>query len=217
MTLFLSILYVVGLYSAFLAGSLYFRTQSTPASKSNQYPRKIPVVTLTLVIAIAIPSVLQFFFPAILPTFERDYTQFRAGDWWRLVTPLFVQDGGVAGTMFNLVGLLLVGSIAERMWGSGRWLVIFFTAGILSQGIGFVWQPVGAGNSVGNFGLAASIAVYCLILPALPGVKIASCLTLGAGIILLLLQDIHGAAILLGAIVALVLTRTISQTFKEQL
>ena len=217
MTLFLYVLYTVALYSAFLAGSLYLRTQSvTPANKSSQTTSKIPVATLALVIAIAISSTLQFFFPAILRIFERDYTQFRAGDWWRLITPLFVQDGGVAGAISNLVGLLLVGSVAERMWGTPRWLIIFFTGGILSQGIGFAWQPVGAGNSVGNFSLAASVAVYCFTLPASRAGKIVASFTLGAGIVLLFLKDIHGGAVLLGAIIALVLIRISSQTIKEQ-
>lgn len=60
----------------------------------------------------------------------RDYSRFLAGEWWRLITPLFVQDGGVTGSLFNLVSLFLVGCVAERHWGSQRWLIIFFVGGI---------------------------------------------------------------------------------------
>src|SRR5215510_8539444 len=98
MNLFLTGLYIVGLYSAYLAGSLYLRTGST-----NQTERPVPYATFAITLAIAIPSTLQLFFPVILQMLERNYEQFLAGDWWRLVTPLFVQDGGVSGSIFNLV------------------------------------------------------------------------------------------------------------------
>ena len=163
------------------------------------------LATLLLTLAIAISTTLQFFFPVILRIFERDYTRFLAGDWWRLITPLFVQDGGIRGSIFNLVSLILVGIIAERLWGSQRWLIIFFTGGILSELIAFAWQPVGAGNSVANFSLAASLAVWCLTLNPSRPVRIAALLALGAGVLLLLFQDIHGIAMLLGAAIALIL------------
>jgi rhomboid protease GluP len=215
--MFLSILYTVGLYSAYLAGSLHLRTQSTKLSReTDRTARSIPYATLVLTIAIAIPTTLQFFFPAILQMFERNYMEFRAGDWWRLITPLFVQDGGVSGSLFNLVSLLLVGTIAERLWGLQRWLVIFFAGGVLSELIGFAWQPVGAGNSVANFSLAASIAVLCLALDASPAVRITAILALGAGVILLFLKDIHGPAMMLGAVIALVLIWLDRHKFKEQ-
>ena len=60
MDLFVTLLYLVGLYSAFLAGSLYLRTQFTDQTK-----RKVPYATFTLALLIAIPSTLQFFFPVI--------------------------------------------------------------------------------------------------------------------------------------------------------
>jgi membrane associated rhomboid family serine protease len=139
--------------------------------------------------------------------FERNYARFLSGDWWRLITSLFVQDGGSSGSIFNLVSLLLIGTIAEKLWRSPRWLLIFFTGGILSQLVGFAWQPTGAGNSVANFSLAASIAVWCLTHSAPRAAKIAAILALGAGVILLFLKDIHGAAVIFGAVIALILIR----------
>jgi membrane associated rhomboid family serine protease len=158
-------------------------------------------------LAIAVPSTLQFFFPDILSLFQRDYQRFLSGNWWRLITPLFVQDGGPGGTIFNLAGLLLIGSVAERLWG-GRWmLMIFFIGGIFGEIVAFAWQPVGAGNSIGNFSLAASIATACLARYSPKPVLIAAFLTLSVDGILIGLQDIHGAAALAGAILALVLKR----------
>jgi membrane associated rhomboid family serine protease len=200
MNLFLSVLYAIGLYGAYLAGTFYLREQP-----DHQPQRSVPYSTLLLTLAIAIPTTLQFFFPTLLPLFERNYERFLAGDWWRLVTSLFVQDGGVAGSLFNLVGLLLVGIVAERLWGSRRWLVIFFAGGLLSQLVAFAWQPIGAGNSVGNFSLAGSVAVLCLTRKASSIVRIAAILALGTGLVLLPLQDIHGAAMLFGASIAWIL------------
>jgi|KBSSwiStaDraftv2_1062776.scaffolds.fasta_scaffold35989_4 membrane associated rhomboid family serine protease len=203
MNLFLSVTYAIGLYGAYLAGTFHRREQ--PNSQSQ---RSVPYGTLLLTLAIAIPTTLQFFFPSLLPLFERNYERFLAGDWWRLVTSLFVQDGGIAGSIFNLVSLILVGVVAERLWGSRRWLVIFFTGGLLSQLIAFAWQPIGAGNSVANFSLAGSVAVFCLTLLDAPRiVKVAATLALAAGLILLLLTDIHGAAMLFGASIAWLLRR----------
>ncbi|HET6595244.1 MAG TPA: rhomboid family intramembrane serine protease [Anaerolineales bacterium] len=200
------ILYILGLYFAFAAGSIYIRNQpSAPPSSRKRFP--LPPATVLLLLAIGIPSVLQFFFPALLSALERDYERFLQGDWWRLISPLFVQDGGVAGTVFNLIGLALVGSVAERIWNRRLLFIVFFTGGILAEIVGFLWQPIGAGNSVGNFSLAASIAVACLTRSAPKPVRILAILALGADAILLGLQDIHGAAAIFGGILALLMSR----------
>jgi membrane associated rhomboid family serine protease len=91
--------------------------------------------------------------------FERDYTKFLQGEWWCLVTSLVVQDGGLSGSIFNLVSILLMGRVAEELWGSQKWLLLFFGGGILSQIVAFAWQPVGAGNSVQLYS----------VLPPMPG------------------------------------------------
>lgn len=202
----LPVLYVLGLYSAFVAGSILLRNQP-PVPGSNTRESRFPKMTFLLLVTVAVPSTLQFLFPAILSTFQRDYVRFLSGDWWRLITPLSVQDGGIAGTIFNLAGLLLVGSVAERLWGGRSMLLIFFIGGILAEIAAFAWQPVGAGNSVGNFSLAASIAIAGLVRHPPRPVQIFALFALGADGVLLGLKDIHGAAAIVGAMLALVLSR----------
>ena len=202
--LFLLVLYLFGLYSAFVAGSILLRTSASfpaPNPRELHFPR----TTLLLLLAVAVPSTLQFFFPAILAVFQRDYERFLQGEWWRLITPLFVQDGGVSGTIFNLVSLLLVGSVVERLWGGRYMLIIFFIGGMAGELIAFAWQPLGAGNSIGNFSLAASIAVISLTHNPPRSAQIAALLTLCADGVLVVLQDIHGASAIIGVILALVL------------
>jgi membrane associated rhomboid family serine protease len=203
-------LYVIlGLYAAFAGGLILHRTRTARPPGSPTVPaRRLPLATLLLTVAVALPTTLQLFHPAILPALQRDFARFAAGEWWRVVTPLFVQDGGIAGTVFNLVGLVLIGWLAEQIWGSRRMLVIFLIGGVVSEVVGFSWQPTGAGNSVGNLSLAASIAVYSLA--QRPGwvIQLMAALALGADFVLLLLKDIHGVGAMAGVVLALALRGT---------
>ena len=194
-------LYLVGLYGAYLAGALRVRA-TTPEATRASLLRPLPRATLLVFVTVAIPTTLQFFFPAILTLLRRDQSRFIAGEWWRLVTPLFVQDAGATGTIFNLVSLLIVGSVAERLWGSRRWLAIVAIGGIVSEVIAMSWRPVGAGNSVANFALAGSVVVaVCFGRQTPRRARVAALFALGAHVWLLLLKDIHGAAGIIGVIV----------------
>jgi hypothetical protein len=76
------------------------------------------------------------------------------------VTALLVQDGGVPGTLTNLLGLAVLGVLAERTCGRLRWAIAYPGAAAVGEVVGWAgWQPVGAGNSVGVCGLAALVAV----------------------------------------------------------
>ena len=201
MNTFVVILYLIGLYSAFVSGIFLLRVQS----EADPGAGRLPCTTLLLLLIVGIPSILQFFFPGLLRLLQRDYARFVHGEWWRLVTSLVVQDGGVGGTVSNLVALALIGSVAERLWDGRKMLLIFLAGGILAQFIAFLWQPTGAGNSVGNFSLAAGVAVTALIGRSAQPAQILALLALVADGILLPLQDIHGAAALIGAILAIFL------------
>lgn len=209
---FLSTLYILGLYCAFMAGSIWLRNQSPKSAAGNS---NFPKATLFLLLAIGIPSILQFFSPTLLSTFQRDYERFLSGDWWRLISPLFFQDGGVSGTVSNLIGLALMGFAAERMWNGRSMLIVFFLGGIIGEVAGFAWQPIGAGNSVGNFSLAAGIAVTVLLRHSPRPVQVLALLALLADVILLGLRDIHGAAAIAGAMQALILVRVWSETARN--
>ena len=190
-----------------MAGLIRVRTENSSIISSTEpadFISNPPWATLSLFVAIGVPTTLQFFFPYILTLFRRDKVAFLAGDWWRIITPLFVQDGGVSGSIFNLVSLLIVGSIAERLWGSRRWLILFFLGGVLCEMIALAWQPVGAGNSGANFALAGSIAIRCLTRHPLRLERLLASAILASGLLLLALHDIHGAAAAFGVVIALV-------------
>ncbi|TXR55447.1 rhomboid family intramembrane serine protease [Quadrisphaera setariae] len=121
-----------------------------------------------------------------------------------MVTSLTVQDGGASGAVLNLVSLAVVGVLAERAWGARRFALIGLVAGVGAQFWGAVVQPVGAGNSVVVFGLAAASAVVAVVRgPVLA--RVAGALALVGGLALLVLGDLHGGAALLGALVGVAL------------
>ena len=215
-----TLLYLAVLYGACAAGVMLLKPPPPNTPDTFRRETRLPMMTLTLLVVIAVFTGFQLFFPSLLPALERDAVRIRAGEWWRLVTPLFVQDGGLQGGVFNLVSLLLMGSVAERLWGSRRWLFIFFACGILSEALACAWQPVGAGNSVANFGLAASVAVRCLTRTAVWTIHLAAAVCLLAGVVLFLLKDIHGIAVALGAFTGLFLSwweaRTINHAPKPE-
>src|SRR5699024_8070513 len=79
-----------------------------------------PWATLTTWICTAAAGSVQLLHPVSLDQFGRDPAALAAGQWWRMVTPLFVQDGGLLGLIFNLVALAVVRSPASLLLGPGR-------------------------------------------------------------------------------------------------
>jgi hypothetical protein len=86
--------------------------------------------------------------------------------------------------------------------------MVFVGAGVLAQLPALAWQPVGAGNSVANFGLAgAVVAVVLMNAPRPRSATVAAALTLLAGTGLTVLTDVHGPAVLLGALSVAIMRR----------
>jgi rhomboid protease GluP len=188
----LAALYAVVLAAGWAAGQLL------------RPPERKPWATLVALVVVGVPSLVQLTAaPGLLHALERRPDELADGKLWRLVTSLVVQDGGWPGAVFNLVGLLVVGVVAERVWGPLRWTVIWLVAGVGAQFWGLVVQPRGGGNSVATFGLAASLAVRA-VLRGDGRARLAGAVSLLAGVVLLVVGDVHGGAVVLGAAVALV-------------
>ncbi|HEY0542845.1 MAG TPA: rhomboid family intramembrane serine protease [Actinoallomurus sp.] len=120
--------------------------------------RRFPVATAAVFGVTALSNVLQVLVHGTLARLERTPAGLH-GDWWRSVTSLFVQDGGVAGTLSNLAFLVAAGAIAEQVTSRRRWLLCYFGAGLAGELAGYAWQPYGGGNSVAICGLAGVVAV----------------------------------------------------------
>ena len=195
--LFAALVRGVGLSSAFVAGV------ATRKATARQDCRRVPSLTLACALAIACVSLTQLLYqPRLLPLLMRDAPRVHDGQSWRLLTSLFVQDGGWAGLGFNLVGLLAIGTSAEWMLGKMRWAVVAAASVIAAQWAALTWQPLGAGNSIVNFGLAGAICAACLLDRSARHVRLPAIAASAYFVLLLAAADIHGGAAVAGALAA---------------
>lgn len=120
--------------------------------------RRFPLVTVVVLAVTAACAVAQALVPGMLAALERAPVTLH-GQWWRLGTSLFVQDGGLIGTLSNLLFLVLVGAMAEQVLTRPSWLLHYFAPGVATEFVACAWQPTGAGNSIAICGLAGALAV----------------------------------------------------------
>ncbi|MEV0161151.1 rhomboid family intramembrane serine protease [Nonomuraea fuscirosea] len=118
-----------------------------------------PFLTVAVFVITAVPSLLQFVLPGLEPALMRDPAAIAGGEWWRLATSLVVQDSGAIGTLFNLGFLAVLGYVAERALGRGRWVVLYLSGAVAGEAAGFLLDQPGAGNSVALCGLAGGLVL----------------------------------------------------------
>ncbi|HUJ58464.1 MAG TPA: rhomboid family intramembrane serine protease [Kofleriaceae bacterium] len=82
------------------------------------------------------------------------------GEWWRLVSCVFVHVGGVH-LIVNAIGLWFLGRLAEDLLGSWRTAAIFAVSGIAGAVASYLASPAGvsAGASGAIFGLLGAVFV----------------------------------------------------------
>lgn len=130
-----------------------------------------PALTAVVFGLTAAGNALQFAIPGLLGHLERTPAGTN-GQWWRWGTTFFVQDGGVYGTISNLLFLAVLGVLAEQVVGRPQWLLYYFGVGLVGQLFGYWWQPVGGGNSVAICGLTGVVVVAFFHRdPRLPGLS----------------------------------------------
>jgi rhomboid protease GluP len=163
-------------------------------------PRRRPVATLAVLAVTAVLSVLQFPFPGVRLALWRDPDALAAGQWWRLVTALFVQDDPWWQIVVVLALLAVVGVVVEELFGPGRWLLLYLGCGVVGQAFGFRWQPYDAGASVAGAGLLGALCAWLLSPggPPLARVRVWGVAWPLAGLALTVAGDIHGPPLLLG-------------------
>ena len=85
------------------------------------------------------------------------------GEWWRLGLPMFMHIG-LFHLLTNSIGLLIFGSMAERIFGSFAYLAIYLVSGIVGNVASFVMTPaLGAGASGALFGVIGAFGVFLLL------------------------------------------------------
>ncbi len=86
-----------------------------------------------------------------------------AGDWWRLVNPVFLH-GGIWHIGMNMLALVSLGPLVEHLVGARRFLVVYIATGIASFAASTLFSPrslsIGASGAI--FGLIGFGIGYAL-------------------------------------------------------
>jgi membrane associated rhomboid family serine protease len=185
-------------------------TGGVPALMARSRRFRLPVVTIVIAAITLAVSAWGNLDPEVLDALRRDRDALADGEWWRLGTPLVVQDGGWAGTIFNIVTLLILGAFVECLFGRRTLLGIYLSAGLVSEGFAYtLLQHQGyAGNSVAVMGLAGLLAVAYLRTHAAQ-VRVAGAIALLGGAGLIVTANLHGVGFAVGALagIALMMSR----------
>ena len=89
------------------------------------------MATAAVLAATTVLTVLQLPFPAVRLALWREPDALAAGQWWRLVTSLFVQYDPVWQIVVVLAFIAGIGVVAERLNGHGPPLLLGFGLGAL--------------------------------------------------------------------------------------
>ncbi|MGO4887164.1 rhomboid family intramembrane serine protease [Anaerobacillus sp. MEB173] len=85
------------------------------------------------------------------------------GEWWRLFTAMFLHIG-VLHLIMNSLALFYLGSIVERIYGTSRFIIIYFVAGLFGSIASFVFNTnIAAGASGAIFGCFGALLYFGVI------------------------------------------------------
>lgn len=118
---------------------------------------------MSILILNAITISLQVLYPQILEAFRRNPDALIVGEWWRLITPMFVDPDPYWFIVVKLVGIAIIGLAVEQRLGKLRWLIIYFASGLIGEVAGYAWDPNSAGLSLPLFGLIGALLVLLIV------------------------------------------------------
>jgi rhomboid protease GluP len=80
------------------------------------------------------------------------------GEWWRVLTSLFIHFG-IIHLAFNMWAIATFGPLAERLYGSVNYLLIYLVAGVAGSLVSISWRPDinSAGASGAIFGILGAL------------------------------------------------------------
>ncbi|MFL6264428.1 MAG: rhomboid family intramembrane serine protease [Thermoanaerobaculia bacterium] len=123
--------------------------------------RRTPV-TFLLLVAIAVGFVLQLRYGKPFTDAGANGSEVWAGQYWRLVTSMFLHDGW-AHILLNGWALFQLGALLELLMGSPRMLLIYFASGIagsLASATFTQQHSIGASGAI--FGLLGALIAFLL-------------------------------------------------------
>jgi membrane associated rhomboid family serine protease len=173
-----------------------------------------PLLTAAVFLVTLACGIAQLVYRPLYEHVVRDASRIDHGQWYRLLTGMFFQDGWASGLVSNLLLLAVFGTLAERVFGRRRWLVLYFACGWFGQFMSYIWlNPVGAGNSMCVAGLIGGLATVILLAPHRYGVlppvplRITALAVPVLAVVDTILHDNHGLPCLLGVALGFLLLR----------
>lgn len=160
-----------------------------------------PRITAIVLVVTVLLTGLALVFPRIEATLGRT-PAVRAGEWWRLLTPIFMNTHGWTQLISNVLALAVVGAVVERQWGPGLWVAFYVAGGLAGEIAGLAWKPIGAGSSVAICGLLGSLSVFLLLTVRTGAARFGGIVILAGGLLLTALRNLHGPPVLVGALLA---------------
>lgn len=138
---------------------------SVKARRPVDPPARQPKLTVMVFLITLAVSVAALVSPALMRLFVRDLPQLRAGQWWRVVTPVLVQPSGWGQLVFNLVGIAVVGAALQRHLGWAGWSLTYLVGGSGSIVVYSAWHPAdtGGGSSAAVAALIGALAVLLAV------------------------------------------------------
>lgn len=142
---------------------MFTRTESL-----SQFIRFYPIVSIIIAIHLAL------FLAATLPifpnywlidTFGGGNLYIAKGEYWRLLTPIFLHSG-FTHVLFNSFSLVLFGPGLERMLGPGKFIFVYLISGIAANFATYLLEPLTythVGSSGAIFGLFGYYAAIVLL------------------------------------------------------
>jgi len=121
------------------------------------------------------------------------------GEWWRLVTSMFVQPG-LLHLLVNVAGLVQIGLILERLVGRFTFAVVYLTAGVFASLVSLSIFPMavsaGASGAIfGLYGLLLASSVWGLIHRSSVTIPLAAVKSLAPAAVVFILYNLTDDAI----------------------
>jgi len=129
-------------------------------------PQSAPVVTYGLLAVTIIVYLLQvaskqiYGVDVVAAAGMKSNAAIEAGQWWRLITPLFLH-GSIFHIGFNMYALYVLGPGLERFYGKISYLLLYLVAGVAGNVFSFLFSTYNSlGASTAIFGLLAAQGVF---------------------------------------------------------
>ncbi|MFI1993472.1 hypothetical protein [Actinoplanes sp. NPDC020271] len=126
--------------------------------------RRFPMLAVVLTTLVIGGLILQASWPGAMPALDSDPS--RSG-WWRPLTSVIMQNGGVLGDAWNVVTIALVAAYAEWYWGRPAAAGLFLAAALVPRWLDALVGAAQVSNEPRNW--AGSSGVTYLVAATLAG------------------------------------------------